>query len=64
MATGKILDGSHPYKTRRRAASVIGGAIHRTVIVEWNNVTAGRDLDIDWFQTHEHLMRTGYAGSA
>jgi hypothetical protein len=31
------------------------------VIVEWNNVTAWRDLDIDGFQTHEHLMRAGYA---
>ena len=31
------------------------------MIVEWNNVTAGRDLDIDWFQTNEHLVRSGYA---
>jgi hypothetical protein len=24
-------------------------------------VTAGHDLDIDWFQTHDHLVRAGYA---
>jgi hypothetical protein len=62
LASATVVDGNHPYKTRlvvRRpvAASRFNG----TVIVEWNNVTAGRDLDIDWFQTHEHLMRSGYA---
>ena len=24
-------------------------------------MTAGHDLDIDWFQSHEHLMMSGYA---
>jgi hypothetical protein len=62
LTTATIVDGNHPYKTRivvrrpARAASFNG-----TVLVEWNNVTAGRDLDIDWFQAHEHLMRSGYA---
>ena len=31
-----------------------------TVVVEWNNVTAGRDLDIDWFQAGAYLVRNGY----
>lgn len=62
LATATIVDSGHPYKTRivvRRPARAAG--FNGTVIVEWNNVTAGRDLDIDWFQTHEHLMRAGYA---
>jgi Alpha/beta hydrolase domain len=61
-ATGSIVDGGHPYKTRfavRRPSSP--SRFNGTVIVEWNNVTAGHDLDIDWFQTHDHLMDEGYA---
>ena len=62
QATATIVDGGHPFKTRivvRRPASA--ARFNGTVIVEWNNVTAGRDLDIDWFQTNEHLVRSGYA---
>ena len=61
-ATATVVDSGHPYKTRivvRRPATT--ARFNGTVVVEWNNVTAGRDLDIDWFQTHEHLMRSGYA---
>jgi hypothetical protein len=57
-----VRDAGHPYKTRvlvRRPANA--SAFTGTVIVEWNNVTAGRDLDIDWFQSHEHFIRSGYA---
>ena len=43
----------------RRPANA--GAFNGTVVVEWNNVTAGRDLDIDWFQSYEHFIRSGYA---
>jgi len=61
LTTATIVDGGHPYKTRivvRRPAAA--ARFNGTVIVEWNNVTAGHDLDIDWFQTHEHLTRSGY----
>jgi hypothetical protein len=61
-ATGSVVDGGHPYKTRfavRRPLSP--SRFNGTVIVEWNNVTAGHDLDIDWFQTHDHLIDEGYA---
>ena len=61
-ATGTLVDSGHPYKTRvvvRRPAAA--ARFNGTAIVEWNNVTAGHDLDIDWFQTHDHLMRSGYA---
>jgi hypothetical protein len=62
QATGMIRETGHPYKTRilvRRPANA--GAFNGTVVVEWNNVTAGRDLDIDWFQSYEHFIRSGYA---
>jgi hypothetical protein len=60
--TATVRDSAHPYKTRllvRRPANA--SAFTGTVVVEWNNVTAGRDLDIDWFQSHEHFIRSGYA---
>jgi hypothetical protein len=28
-----------------------------TVLLEWNNVSAGFDLEIDWYHANEHLMR-------
>ena len=62
MATAEVVDGGHPYKTRfvvRRPTSP--AAFNGTVVVEWNNVTAGRDLDIDWFQSWPHFVRAGYA---
>jgi hypothetical protein len=62
QATGAVIDTGHAYKTRivvRRPATA--ARFNGTAIVEWNNVTAGHDLDIDWFQIHDHLMRAGYA---
>ena len=61
-ATGRVLDGNHKYLTRllvRRPADA--AKFNGTVIVEWNNVTSGHDLDIDWYQIHDHLIRSGYA---
>src|SRR5262245_870921 len=62
MATGTIVDSGHAYKTRlmvRRPTSA--AKFNGTVVVEWNNVTPGHDLDIDWLQAHDYWMRTGYA---
>jgi hypothetical protein len=62
LATGKIIDGNHKYRTRlvvRRPADA--KTFNGTVIVEWNNVTSGHDLDIDWYQIHDHIIRSGYA---
>jgi hypothetical protein len=61
-ATGKVIDGNHKYQTRllvRRPADP--KKFNGTVIVEWNNVTSGHDLDIDWYQIHDYLIRSGYA---
>ena len=59
---GKVIDGGHAYKTRivvRRPAST--SRFNGTVIVEWNNVTSGHDLDIDWYQAGDYFIRSGYA---
>lgn len=61
-ATGKIVDGNHKYQTRLVVRRPTDAArFNGTVIIEWNNVTSGHDLDIDWYQIHDHLMRAGYA---
>jgi hypothetical protein len=60
--TATPVSTGHPFKTRilvRRPASK-----HRfngTVIVEWYNVSNQYDQEVDWLQTHEHLVREGYA---
>ena len=62
METASIVSGPHPYKTRivvRRPRD--SRRFNGTVVIEWNNVTAGQDIDIDWFQVGGHLMRNGYA---
>jgi hypothetical protein len=59
--TGSVIDGEHRYKTRvivRRPTSV--SRFNGAVVIEWNNVTAGHDMDIDWFQAHDYFIRSGY----
>ena len=61
-ATGKVIDGDHKYQTRLLVRRPMDAKkFNGTVIVEWNNVTSGHDLDIDWYQIHDYLMRSGYA---
>jgi Alpha/beta hydrolase domain len=57
--SGTKLASDVPYRTRlivRRPASQ--AAFNGTVLVEWQNVTAGYDLDALWNRRH---MREGYA---
>lgn len=63
LATGTVLTSGNPYKTRivvRRPKQA-----HRfngTVILEWQNVTAGYDIDASWIGGNgAHFMRSGYA---
>ncbi|MGD2045552.1 MAG: alpha/beta hydrolase domain-containing protein [Gemmatimonadota bacterium] len=61
LETGSVIDDGHAYKTRfvvRRPRNP--NRFNGTVVVEWNNVTAGQDIDIDWLNIGEHLMRNGY----
>ena len=62
MSNGTPADATHSFKTRivvRRPAS--SGKFNGTVIVEWTNVSEGFDNEVEWFQTGEHLVRSGYA---
>jgi hypothetical protein len=59
---GTVKESGHSYKTRilvrrPKAASKFNG----TVIVEWYNVSQGHDGEYDWFQSAEHILRSGYA---
>ena len=62
LATGEEVPGGGPYRTRivvRRPASAKD--FNGTVALEWINVTAQYDLEIDWFASHEHFVRRGWA---
>jgi Alpha/beta hydrolase domain len=59
---GSVLESAHPYTTRivvrrpKQAARFNG-----TAIVEWYNVSQGHDGEFEWFQSYEHVLRSGYA---
>ncbi|MEU1751298.1 alpha/beta hydrolase domain-containing protein [Micromonospora matsumotoense] len=56
------LGTDQPYGTRlvvRRPANT--KKFNGVVIAEWNNVSNQWDQEVDWFQSHEHLIRSGYA---
>ena len=63
LATGTAVSSGHPYETRivvRRPAKA--QRFNGTVILEWQNVTAGYDIDASWLGGNaEHFMREGYA---
>jgi hypothetical protein len=61
QATGSVIDGNHPYKTRivvRRPASP--RRFNGTVLVEWDNVTNNFDAENMWFFAWEHMLQDGY----
>ncbi|WP_233358773.1 alpha/beta hydrolase domain-containing protein [Thermomonospora amylolytica] len=58
--TGEQIAADVPYRTRmivRRPANPL--KFNGTVLAEWQNVSAGYDIDALW--NHEQLMREGYA---
>jgi hypothetical protein len=58
---GTLRDGGHRYKTRllvRRPKDM--RRFNGTVLAEWQNVTAGYDLDAMWGGSYEHIVRAGY----
>ncbi|HUA74758.1 MAG TPA: alpha/beta hydrolase domain-containing protein [Solirubrobacteraceae bacterium] len=55
-------NGTYPFKTRivvRRPTDP--AKFNGKVIVEWNNVTAGYDLEANWFGDPYYLLKHGYA---
>ncbi len=58
---GQLVSGGHPYRTRmvvRRPKDM--KKFNGVVLAEWQNVTAGYDLDAMWGGSFEHIMREGY----
>jgi hypothetical protein len=57
-----ITSSGNPYKTRmvvRRPLSAKD--FNGTILMEWQNVTAGYEPDALWIASHDHLIRKGYA---
>ncbi|GAA3818140.1 alpha/beta hydrolase domain-containing protein [Sphaerisporangium flaviroseum] len=51
-----------PYKSRMLVrAPMDPKRFNGTVVVEWLNVSAGRDIDVDWDFGYNQLLRDGYA---
>ncbi|MET0343275.1 MAG: alpha/beta hydrolase domain-containing protein [Polyangiales bacterium] len=60
--SGAVLSSGHPYRTRivvRRPTST--KTFNGTVLLEWQNVGAGYDMDAHWGPSWEHFVRKGYA---
>lgn len=59
--TGSVISNSHPYKTRivvRRPISK--KRFNGVVLLEWQNVTAGYELDANWAPSWRHIILHGY----
>jgi hypothetical protein len=58
---GANNDGAYPFKTRivvRRPANAADA--NGTVLAEWFNVTAFRDIEWNWFGDPEFMLKNGY----
>ncbi len=58
---GPNSDGTYPFKTRmvvRRPANPADA--NGTVVAEWYNVTAFRDIEWNWFGDPEFMLKNGY----
>ncbi|MEE6296343.1 alpha/beta hydrolase domain-containing protein [Georgenia wangjunii] len=61
LTDATVTSTGHPYTTRIVVRRPVDAATSNGVVLaEWMNVSNGWDQEVDWFQTHEHLMREGY----
>jgi len=59
---GIVLSSEHPYRTRIVVRRPIGQKwFNGVVLLEWQNVTAGYELDAHWAPSWEHIVQNGYA---
>lgn len=60
----QVIDDGWDYKTRVLVRWPTTGRFNGTLVVEWFNVTVGQDVDFAWAESHEYLLREGYAFAA
>lgn len=57
-----VTSSGNPYRTRMVVRRPISAEdFNGTVLMEWQNITAGYDADALWIASHDHLIRRGYA---
>jgi hypothetical protein len=62
LDTAMITSSGNPYRTRMMVRRPLSAEdFNGTVLMEWQNVTAGYELDALWIASHDHLIRRGYA---
>jgi hypothetical protein len=61
LATGSVLSSGHPYKTRIVVRRPINKhKANGIVLFEWQNVSAGYEIDAHWGPSWPHLIERGY----
>jgi len=62
LDTAMVTGSGHFYRTRMIVRRPLAAEdFNGTVVMEWQNVTAGYEADALWLASHDHLMRRGYA---
>lgn len=57
-----IVSSGHPYRTRIVVRRPVNKKrFNGVVLLEWQNVTAGYELDAHWAPSWDHIIRYGYA---
>ena len=60
--TGSINSSGYPYKTRMVVRRPISAKrFNGVVLLEWQNVSAGYEIDAHWGPSWDHFIRRGYA---
>jgi hypothetical protein len=61
LETAQLIDGGWPYRTRVIVRTPEAREFNGSLVVEWANVTLGLDGEFVFNESHEYLLREGYA---
>jgi hypothetical protein len=62
LTDAEVIDDGHTYRTRVLVRwPTDPQRFNGTLIVEWNNVSTGQDVDFCWAESHHYLLREGCA---
>lgn len=60
--TAVVTTSGNPYRTRMVVCRPLSAKnFNGTVVMEWQNVTAGYEADALWIGSHDHFLQRGYA---